>query len=152
MTTQPSITETRLSLNAHAAAKGEDLRAKYGPILDWDKLHQLLQDRACVRYPTEILFDAAPLMPGEIGYAFQKKKNPEEGFTIFVHPCFSSNFQDAFYVILYQIVVVNYGPFANSDDAEAFGSSALGITQEAYYQRLCNLAQEVSNLEVTEGF
>ncbi len=151
MSTQPSIEETRLSLNAHATAKGEEFRAKYGPVLDWDRLQRALQDRACVRYPTEIVFSAGSLLEGEMAYPAQKGKNPEEGFTLFVHPCFATRLEAAIDAILYQLVVVNYGPFASAEDAETFGASVLGISREAYYQRLCKLAGMVSRVEVNRA-
>jgi hypothetical protein len=43
-------------------------------------------------------------------------------------------------LVLYQLVVVNYGEFASSDDAEIFGAAALGISREMYYQALCQMA------------
>jgi hypothetical protein len=43
-------------------------------------------------------------------------------------------------LVLYQLVLVNYGAFASSDDAETFGAAALGLTKEEYYGTLCRLA------------
>jgi hypothetical protein len=42
------------------------------------------------------------------------------------------------------LVVVNYGPFASSDDAEALGSAALGISTEEYYDSLCQIADQLT--------
>jgi hypothetical protein len=47
-------------------------------------------------------------------------------------------------LVLYQLVLVNYGDFASPDDAEAFGAAALGISREAYYQMVCQAADDVS--------
>ena len=33
--------------------------------------------------------------------------------------------------------------FASADDAEAFGASALGLTKDDYYRRLCELADRL---------
>ena len=35
----------------NAAAKGAELREKYGPQIGWKELLRILNDRACVRYP-----------------------------------------------------------------------------------------------------
>jgi len=43
-------------------------------------------------------------------------------------------------------VVINYGPFAMADDAEAFGAQALGLSREAYYQALCQMADSLTLL------
>lgn len=40
---------------------------------------------------------------------------------------------------LYQLVVVNYGDFASADDALTFGATALGLTDDEYYARLCEV-------------
>ena len=43
--------------------------------------------------------------------------------------------------MLYQLVVVNYGDFASADDALTFGATALGLTDDEYYQKICELAE-----------
>ena len=48
------------------------------------------------------------------------------------------------HIVLYQLVLVNYGEFASADDAETFGAAALGLAKEEYYQILCGLADEVA--------
>ena len=61
MATPPSAQDARQSLNASAAAIGAGIYDKYGPRIGWTQLLQILEDRTCVRYPCEIVFDAAPL-------------------------------------------------------------------------------------------
>jgi hypothetical protein len=46
--------------------------------------------------------------------------------------------------VFYQLVRVNYGEFASADDAEVFGASALGLSRDAYYESLCQLADQIS--------
>ena len=76
------------SLTAHVEAKGIEVFLKYGPQIGWGELQRLLLDRAYVRYPCAIEFDAAPLLAGEFAYPKPKGELPEEGFTMFVHPVF----------------------------------------------------------------
>jgi hypothetical protein len=135
-----TVQQGQQSLHAHATAKGEEVRAKYGPNLGWAELQRILLDRACVRYPTEIVFDEGGLMPGELAFPAPKGKSPEEGYTMFVHPGLVTQPLQAIYAILYQLVVINYGPFATTHDAEAFGAMALGLPKESYYQALCQIA------------
>jgi hypothetical protein len=126
MSKQLTTEDGRQSLNAHAAAKGLEI----------------LQDRSCVRYPCEILFDAAGLQQGEFAHPVAKGEQPETGFTIFVHPLLLLQLERVPPLVLYQLVLVNYGDFASADDAETFGANALGLSKDDYYRALCEVADE----------
>jgi hypothetical protein len=60
-----------------------------------------------------------------------------------VHPYFATQPDRVPYLVLYQLVAVNYGEFASAEDAEAFGASALGLSQDEYYRTLCQMADEI---------
>src|ERR1041385_1881062 len=138
--------DVRQSLNAHVAVKGEEIREKYGPQIGWNQLQQILADRACMRYPCEIVFDAKHLLENEIAFPSAKGSQPEEGFTLYVHPFFALQPERVPYVALYQLVVVNYGEFASATDAKTFGAAVLGIQVDEYYQKLCQMADEVNGV------
>jgi hypothetical protein len=140
MPTQLTADDARQSLSGHLAARAAEVRAKYGPNPGWPELLRMLQDRACVRYPCDIVFDAAPLLPGELAHPIPKGERPEDGYLMHVQPCFQTRLDDALHLVLYQLVLVNYGPFASADDAEAFGAGVLGLSRDDYYQALCRLA------------
>ena len=101
---------------------------------------RLLEDRRFVRYPCEIVFDNSALEPGEFAHPVPRGERPDEGFVLQVHPVFMTQLQRVPELILYQLVLVNYGDFATSDDAEIFGAAALGISRDAYYEAICELA------------
>jgi hypothetical protein len=143
MAIQLTAEDARQSLNGHVAAKGREIRAKYGPHIGWPELLRIMADRACVRYPCEIVFDAGPLQPGEFAHPVAKGERPEEGFTMFVHPVFLTQLQQVPCLVLYQLVLVNYGEFASADDAETFGAAVLGLSQHEYYDTLCELAGRI---------
>jgi hypothetical protein len=136
-------TDARQSLNAHVIAKGTEIREKYGPVIGWDELLRLMEDRACVRYPCDIVFDAGPLEPGECAHPVAKGDRPEDGFAMYVHPLFLAQLAQVPALVLYQLVSVNYGVFASADDAEVFGASVLGLTKDKYYRMLCELADQL---------
>lgn len=144
MPTQLTVEDARQSLGAHVAAKGGEIREKFGPHIGWNELQRILNDRASVRYPCEIVFDAAPLEPGEFACALMKGARPDEGYAIVVHPLFLTRLDHLPHLVLYHLVVVNYGDFASSDDAEVFGASVLGLSKEDYYRTLCELADELA--------
>src|ERR1019366_1294120 len=126
MAIQLTAEDARQSLNGHVAAKGAEIRTKYGPTIGWKELLRIMADRACVRYPCEIVFDAGPLEPGEFAHPVAKGERPEDGFTMYVHPFFMTQLERVSSLVLYQLVLVNYGEFASADDAETFGAAALG--------------------------
>jgi hypothetical protein len=143
MATKLTAEDARQSLNAHVAGKGLEVREKYGPRIGWAELQRILLDRSCVRYPCEIAFDATPLQPGEFAHPVTKGEQPEAGFTIFVHPLFMMRLDRVPYLVLYQLVLANYGDFACADDAETFGASVLSLSKDDYYRALCEIADEI---------
>ena len=125
------------------AFKGAELREKYGPHIGWDELLRILDDRTVCRYPCEIIFDDAPLQPGEFAVPLPKGERPEDGYTLCVHPSFETDKGRVPHLVLYYLVQINYGDFASSEDAETFGAEALGLSRDEYYQELCKIADEL---------
>ena len=148
MEKQLTVDDFQQSLNAHVAVQGAEVFEKFGPHIGWNELLQILYDRACVRYPCEIVFDAGPLQAGEFACPIAKGERPEDGFKMYVHPFFATQLSRVPQLVLYQLVLVNYGDFASPDDAETFGAAALGISKEEYYRTLCDLAGQLSSNEV----
>ena len=139
-----TLEDARESLIAHVAAKGDEIRLKYGPVIGWSKLLRILADTDCVRYPCELVFDANPLQSGECAYAMPNGDSPEDGYRLCVHPYFSVDPSRVPLLALYQLVAINYGAFASPEDAETFGAAALGISTDDYYAALCSMADEIS--------
>ena len=144
MPQQLNLDDARQSLTAHVAAKGRELREKYGPSIGWPQLQRILEDRAFVRYPCALVFDDSALNEGEFAHPVQKGEQPEDGFIMQVHPFFSVMPAQVSSLVLYQLVVVNYGEFASSDDAETFGAAALGLSRDEYYNTLCEMSDLIS--------
>jgi hypothetical protein len=143
MDKQLTADDFKQSLNSHIQGKAEEIRARYGPRIGSAELSAMMEDRSAVRYPCEIVFDAAPLLEGEVAHPVPNAEDPETGFNICVHPFFSTQPDKVPYLVLYQLVLVNYGPFASPDDAETFGAGVLGISKEEYYQSLCEMADQL---------
>ena len=98
-------------------SKAAEIRQKYGPDIGWDELQRLLQDRNCAPFPCEIRFDAGPLLPGEFGHPVPKGPSSEEGFIIYLHPFYATQLASVPYLVLHQLVLINYGDSATADDA-----------------------------------
>ena len=117
MAKQLTAEDVRVSLNAHVASRGEEIHAKYGPVIGWAELQQMLEDRTCVRYPCKLEFNAAPLQPGEFAHPVAQGDKPEDGYIMYVHPLYMTQLADVPALVCYQLVLVNYGEFAASEDA-----------------------------------
>jgi hypothetical protein len=144
MPTQLTADDARQSLNAHVAVKGAEIFEKYGPQIGWKELQRILEDRACLRYPCKVVFDAAELQPGECAHPVAVGGRPEDGFTLYVHPLFMTDLARVPLLALYQMVLINYGEFASPDDAEVFGAGAAGLSRDDYYAELCAMADRLS--------
>ena len=83
-------------------------------------------------------------LDGEFAHPFAKSDDPNDGYVMRVHPFFATEPAVVPALVLYQLVLVNYGDFASPEDAETFGAAVLGIDREAYYDQLCELADMVS--------
>lgn len=142
---QLTADDARQSMQAHLSDKGAQIQQTYGPQIGWGALIRLLSDSRFVRYPCEIVFDASDLLEGEAAHVLAKGERPEAGFRILVHPYYATQLNRVPLLVLYQLVVVNYGEFASSDDAEVFGACALGIPREDYYRALCSLVDEITD-------
>jgi len=138
------------SLNAHVACKGLEIREKYGSSIGWKALQRLLKDPSCVRYPCEVVFDSMGLHRGECAHPVPKGERPEEGYTMFVHPLFLTQLDKVPHLVLYQLVLVNYGDFASAEDAEVFGANALGLPKDDYYRGLCQLADQLGGGDIDD--
>jgi len=128
---------------AELAEKAVELRQKYGPEIDWEKLQQLLNDPQFAPFPCEICFDARPLLPGEFSHTVARGLNREDGYIIYLHPQYASQIHSIPYLVLHQLVLINYGGLATADDAENFGALALGLSKEDYYEALCRLSGQL---------
>lgn len=136
------------SFRDQVSAQAAEIHLKYGPHLGWEQLGQLLEDRSLVRYPCEIRFNAEPLLPGEFAHPLPRGHNPDDGYIIYIHPCYSTQLPRVPLLVLHQLALINYGDSATLDDAEMFGSLALGLSKEEYYRALCELSAQLGGDEL----
>ena len=145
MNPHPTAEEAQQSLRDHVVTKAMDARASRGGLIDRVEMMRLLDDRAVVRYPLGIRFDAEPLQPGEFACLESLGEHPRDGFCLFIHPMFE-NVDELFpLLVAYYIPSINYGEVASHVEAELFGATLLGIDVEEYYTILCSVADTVSD-------
>lgn len=144
MNPRPTAEEAQQSLRDHVLTKAIDARHRRGGTIDRAEMMRLLDDRAVVRYPLGVRFDAGPLQSGEFACLESLGEHPSDGFCLFIHPMFENVDELIPLLIAYYIPSVNYGEVASHVEAELFGATLLGIDVEEYYTILCSVADTVS--------
>ncbi len=131
------------ALRGHVADKALAARERHGPVVDFAAIERLLADPECVRFPTTISFDEAQLRPGEFAWPSPVSGNPKEGFTLFVHPMFKERLDVLPLICAYHVVAINYLDVATNVEAELYGATLLGLPVDEYYERRCELSDEL---------
>ena len=127
------------AVSNHAIEKAKEIRARYGPVIDYPAMLRIIDDRKSIRYPLKIQFVSDGIEPGLFGKTEAVSETPEDGYIISLHQHFEDQPEVLPALILYQSVLVNYGDLATADDAELFGSAVLDMDREDYYARIVAL-------------
>ena len=140
---EPTEADGKIALRDHVVEKALDARRRY-PNLDGEAvISAFLNDKECVRFATELSFDATCLQDGEFAWAGQKGDGPSDGYRLHVHPRFRND-PILPRLIAYHVARINYGDIVTSEEAELYGSALLGLSVEDYYQSLCQAADSLS--------
>jgi hypothetical protein len=131
------------ALRAHLLERAFKARERHPDVTTEAGLRRLLADPEVMRFPSALVFDAAPLMAGEFAWARPRGERPADGFVLTVHTAFEGRDEDVAWLAAYHIPSINYLDVAGSREAELFGAALLGVEVEAYYTRLCALADEL---------
>jgi len=131
-------------VSEHAAEKAKQIRAQYGPNIDYSTLLTILEDRKSVRYPVEIVFSIECLEPGMFGRTAPLfEEMPSKGYRVFLHEKLQEREDLIPAMVLYQVVVANYGDLATAMDGEIFGAGVLGMERDEYYKLICEVTDSL---------
>ena len=131
------------AVSEHAAEKAKQIRAKYGPTINYQVLLGILGDRESIRHPVKIEFTSKEIEPGMFAKTESVSEDPTEGYTVFLHEQFRYREEVLPALILYQTVIANYGDLATAIDAEIFGAGVLGMDRDEYYELICESADSI---------
>ncbi|MCG7984143.1 MAG: hypothetical protein JAY90_15505 [Candidatus Thiodiazotropha lotti] len=131
------------AVSLHAREKAEEIRGRYDRVIDYQTVLKMLEDRKSVRYPVELRFVSEGIEPGMFARTEPVSENPEDGYTIMLHNSFENRHDDLPMLILYQLVLVNYGDLATANDAEIFGATMLGLDRDTYYKNVAALVDDI---------
>ena len=132
------------ALREHVVERARSARARYGPAIDASAIARMLADPEVVRFPTRLVFDSAPLLPGEFAHALALGERPSDGFALVVHPSLELDAGELPLAVAYHLVSINYLDVVTAHEAELFGATLLGLTLDEYYARLCSLADRLA--------
>ncbi len=133
------------ALMHHVVERAMVLREQYGNFIDYEVLLKILTDSRFVRYPTLLEFNSQPIDDGLFAIAIPfLDDNSFQRYVIYVHEYFKDKLDDVPALVLYHLVMVNYGDIVTGEEAELFGATVLGMEKEEYYQLLCRFADQVS--------
>ncbi len=149
--------ELRETMNFHLRQKAQEIKGKYGDIVTFPVLLDILQDRKFVRYPVNIIYDSTRIEAGlfintEVTLSDQGHQPDEDDdylkqadrrYDFIVHEYFEGQPDKLVPLILYHLPIVNYGDIATYEDAEVFASALMQMEQDDYYQLVCDLADSI---------
>ena len=139
-----TMEDGKQALHDHVKELALGVKEKYGS--DWNeaKLKTLLQDADFVRFPTTLEFKTEKLSEGQFASALPvDEENPAKGYTIYIHEFFKDKPKPIAGLVLYHVVTVNYGSFADFIAAEIFAATVLELDQDEYYDWICQLADSI---------
>ena len=127
------------ALRLHAVSRAENARDRYGPEMTREAIDAMLADNEICRYRVTLAFDAAPI---EDGY-FAEAVRVEDGFRLCIHPVFADDADAIAHIVGLHLPAPNYGKMVSSADAEAFGATLLGLSDEQFHADLWALAERL---------
>jgi len=142
--TEDVFAAERAALQTKLDEFAEAIVATYGVAPSYHEMQKLLGDRRFVPYPVMQVFNDDPLQPNEFGLMLNLRDgDPSEGFLLYLHPALRERHEDLPFAIAYQLVVA-YGPhLVTHHEAERFGARLMGMDEEAFYQRICTIADSL---------
>ena len=130
----------RSALRTHLTTAAQTAQRQLEGLEGAAMIEAMLQDRACVRYQTELVFDDAQLLPGTLGRVVPiQTDGGQRQFQLHLAARFATQPQAWPALVAYYIPTINYGRMPTADDSLSYGAALLGVDEDAYYQRLCAL-------------
>ncbi len=136
----PDEEELRQLLWAHADTTAERILERLGGPLDGRNLATLLNDGACLRYPTSVKFTEEALEGDLFAQPVFQGDGSAMLCVLHVHPRYQFHPTALPHLVAYMAAVINYADAADSDLCEHFGAMLVGQSRDDFYQNVCDLA------------
>jgi hypothetical protein len=128
------------SLREHLLALATLAHAKYAPITPAN-LDALLHDSACVRYPTRLVFEFGDMAAHQFAQPEWDRSDPQtKGRVLYLRPYLREHPDQTVLAVAYMLPALNYGEVVTDEHCRVYGATLLGMLEEEFYQRICQLA------------
>lgn len=131
------------SLRERLVAQAIVAHQKHGP-LTADKLGALLHDRDCLRHPVRLVFEFGEITMHQFAQPDIDWRNTEQdGRVLYVRPLLRDRPDLLPLAVAYMIPLINYGDIISDEHCLLYGAALLGLMEDEYYEKLCDLADAV---------
>ena len=141
-TTESAATRLRSALTRHAEAAVARTKARLGGPLTASNLTAFLEDRACLRFETRLVFTNDGLEPHQFAQPFFEGGPGSYVCRLHVRPRFAGRTGVLHYLVAYMAAAIDYGDVADADLCEMVGAALVGLSREDYCRALNVLAKE----------
>lgn len=117
-------------------------RRRYAPLTP-ARLEALLQDPDCVRYPTRLVYELGDMAPHQFAQPdidIEPAERGERTCRLYMRPRLQEHAEWVVPAVAYMLPVINYGAVVTDEHCLLYGAALLGLTEEAYYEQVCHLA------------
>lgn len=131
------------SLREHLLAQAVVAHHKHGP-LTFAKLDALLNDPACLRHPTRLVFEFGEMAMHQFAQPDIDWRNTgQDGRVLYLRPRLRDRPDLTVLAVAYMIPLINYGDIISDAHCLAYGATLLGMTEGEFYTAVCGLADFV---------
>ncbi len=132
------------SLKLRLKEQGQEARDKHG-ILSPSNLETILSDPDCVRYPTRLVLEFGEMAMHQFAHPdIDIRDETGRGRVIYLRPILGKRPDLLALAVSYMIPVINYGDQMIGDEhCQVYGASIMGMSEDVYYQAICELADYV---------
>ena len=111
-----------------------------------DSLPGLLADPDCVRYPTRLVYEFGEMAMHQFAQPDLDLGDPEgRGRVLYLRPMLRDHPDLALLAVAYMLPVINYGEIIQDEHCLLYGAALLGLMQEEFYKKICDLADFVGS-------
>lgn len=130
----------RDSLREHLTAQAVVAHQKHGPVTV-ESLDLLLHDPDCLRHPVRLVFEFGEMAAHQFAQPDIDWRNTDhDGRVLYLRPLLRYRPDLLPLAVAYMIPLINYGDIVSDDHCLAYGATLLGMMEDEYYRRLCELA------------
>ena len=107
-------------------------------------LPALLSDPECLRHPVRLAYELGEMAPHQFGQPGIDPQSRElDGRVLYLRPVLQEHPDLLLRAVAYLIPLINYGEVVTDEHCLLYGATLLGLTEDEYYRRVCELADFV---------